>query len=331
MTSPSRFFAALLATLLALAAAGCGRRAPATANGLAPVRLQTDWFPEPEHGGYYQALARGFYAAEGLDVQIIPGGPSSGYLTAVATGRADFGMGNGDDVITAVARGVPVKIVAAEMQHDAQGILYHDEHPIRTVRDLDGKVIMAGPASVWVQFIQKHYGVRFSLRPLAGDLARFMNDPAFLQQCFVTNEPFFARQRGARADAILVSALCPEYDPYRVVFTSTAFLAQHPDVVRRFVRATVRGWEDYLNGDPLPANRLLQQLRPDLPAAFFAYSIGEMRDRNLVLGDAGREERMGLLTRPRLERQIALLHEVGVLDQTVSVDDVATLEFVAPP
>ena len=148
----------LVAASVVLLLGGCGRRAaprPA-ASGLIPVRFQTDWFPEPEHGGYYQARARGFYAAEGLDVQIVPGGPNSGYLTAVATGRADLGMGNGDDVITAAARGVPVKIVAAEMQHDAQGILFHAEHPIRNVRDLDEKIIMAGPASVWVQFIQKH-------------------------------------------------------------------------------------------------------------------------------------------------------------------------------
>ncbi len=319
---------------LALLLGGCGRRAappPSAASGLIPVRFQTDWFPEPEHGGYYQARARGFYAAEGLEVQIVPGGPNAGYLTAVATGRADLGMGNGDDVITAVARGVPVKIVAAEMQHDAQGILFHAEHPIRNVRDLDRKIIMAGPASVWVQFIQKHYGVKFSLRPLAGDLARFMNDPTFLQQCFVTNEPFFARARGARADAVLVSALCPEYDPYRVMFAGTAFLAEHPDVVRRFVRASVRGWEDYLNGDPSPANQRLQQVRPDLPAAFFAYSAAAMKDQHLVLGDPARGERMGRLTRERLEQQIALLREVGVLEKAVAVDDVATLEFVPAP
>ncbi len=324
----------LLPCLLTLAlGAGCARRSaePATANGLVPVRFQTDWFPEPEHGGYYQAQARGFYVAQGLEVRILPGGPNSGYLTAVATGRADLGMGNGDDVITAIARGVPVKIVAAEMQHDAQGILFHDEHPVRTVRDLDGKVIMAGPASVWVEYVQKHYGVRFSLQPLAGDLARFMNDPAFLQQCFVTNEPFFARERGARADAVLVSALCPDYDPYRVIFASRAFLDRHPDVVRRFVRASVEGWEDYLNQDPAPANARLRQLRPDLPPQFLTYCIAQLRDRHLVLGDPGRGERMGLLTRERLARQIALLREVGVLDKPVSVDDVATLEFVTAP
>lgn len=324
---PAFFFGTLLLVT------GCGRKPPAPpAPGTrVAVRFQTDWFPEPEHGGYYQALAQGYYAGEGLDVEILPGGPNSGSLTAVATGRADLGMGNGNDVITAIARGVPVRIVAAEMQHDAQGILFHEEHPIRTVHDLDGRIIMAGPASVWVQLIQQRYGIKFSLHPLAGDLARFMNDRTFLQQCFVTNEPYFARQRGARADAVLVSSLCPDYDPYRVIYAGRSFLAQHPEVVGHFVRASIRGWTDYLTGDPAPAHAMLGRLRPDLPAGFMASSIKAMRDHRLVLGDPARGERMGLLTRERLQRQIALLREMGVLDKSVTVDDVATLEFIPAP
>ncbi|HTX66868.1 MAG TPA: ABC transporter substrate-binding protein [Opitutaceae bacterium] len=328
------FFLGPALSILALTA-GCSHRAAGAdapaAGAPVKIRFQTDWFPEPEHGGYYQALAKGFYAAEGLDVTIVPGGPSSGYLAAVATGRADLGMGNGDDVITAVARGVPVRIVAAEMEHDAQGILFHAAHPVLRVADLDGKVVMAGPGSVWVQVVQKVYGVHFQLLPLAGDLARFMNDPAFIQQCFVTNEPYFARARGADPGAMLTSQLCPEYDPYRVIFVQDDYLAHHPDVVRRFVRASVRGWIDYLTGDPAPAVARLRQLRPDLPADFFPFSLGALRDYQLVLGNPAKGERAGLLTRERLQREIDLLRRVGVLDRPVTVDDVADLEFVPPP
>lgn len=324
----------LIATLLvALLLAGCKKYAagPEVAGAPAKVRFQTDWFPEPEHGGYYQALAKGFYAAEGLDVEILPGGPNSGFLTAVATGRADLGMTNGDDVITAVARGVPVKIVAAEMEHDPQGILFHQANPVRTAKDLDGKIVMAGPASVWVQVVQKRYGVNFKLYPLVGDLARFMNNPTFIQQCFVTNEPYFAERNGAIVGAILVAKICPEYDPYRVIFASNAYLAKHPDVVRRFVRASVKGWVDYVTGDPSPAFIRLSQLRPDLPRDFIGYSIKALQDYRLVRGDAERGERAGLLTQERLQREIDLLREVGVLEKRVTIADVATLKFVPPP
>src|SRR5690242_4218973 len=121
---------------LGLLAGGCSRHTADTiaTSGRIKVRFQTDWYPQPEHGGYYQALAKGLYAAEGLDVEILPGGPNAQVMSSVALGRADLGMTNGDDVIVAIARGVPLKMVAAEMQRDPQGILYHTEQPLRTLQ-----------------------------------------------------------------------------------------------------------------------------------------------------------------------------------------------------
>src|SRR5882672_4031627 len=114
---------ALFAVAVLVVIPGCDKKpepAMAATPSLIKVTFQTDWFPQPEHGGYYQALAKGFYAAEGLDVEILPGGPNAQVMTTVALGRADLGMTNGDDVIVAVARGVPIKMVGAEMQRDAQ-------------------------------------------------------------------------------------------------------------------------------------------------------------------------------------------------------------------
>lgn len=320
----------LLTVLSALILASCARRdaAPPPAPGLVQVRFQTDWFPQPEHGGYYQALAKGYYAEEGLDVEIIPGGPNAQVMTGVATGRAQFGMTNGDDVFVAVSRGVPLKAVAAEMQRDAQGILFHAANPIRDLRDLDGRTVMAGAGSVWIEFVRQKYGVKFNLLPLVGDLSRFMSNENFIQQCFVTNEPFFTGQRGAEVGTLLIAH--PGYEPYRVIFTSDAYLAKHPEIVRKFVRASLRGWTDYLTGDPAPANTLLRSLRPDLPEEFFAYSIVAMKRHQLVLGDPARGERMGQLTRARIETQLKLLRELGVTERDLTVEDVATLDFLPP-
>lgn len=319
----------LFSSVIAAFLAGCGKKAEtaaASATGLVKVRFQTDWFPQPEHGGYYQALAKGYYAAEGLEVEILPGGPNAQVMTGVATGRADLGMTNGDDVIAAVAGGVPIKMVGAEMQRDAQGILFHNEHPLRSLKDLEGKTLMAGAGSRWIQVVQKKMNVKFNLLPLVGDLARFMNDKSFVQQCFVTNEPFFARERGANVGALLIAS--DSYEPYRVMFTGRKFLAEHPDVVARFVRASIKGWNDYLTGDPAPANAILAAKRTDLSPEFMAYSIKAMNDYKLVSGDPAKGEATGQLTAARLQKQIALLQEVGVLDKPVKVEDVATFEFI---
>src|SRR5258708_10680798 len=310
----SKFTRAVCSLLAGLAFTSCGKKAaePALSSALVKVRFQTDWFPQPEHGGYYQALAKGYYAAEGLDVEILPGGPNAQVMTSVAVGRADLGMTNGDDVIVAVARGVPVKMVGAEMQRDPQGILFHAEQPLRSLQDLEGKTLMAGAGSTWIQVVQKKLGVKFNLLPLVGDLARFMNDKTFVQQCFVTNEPFFARQRGADVGALLIAS--DSYEPYRVMFTSRKFLTEHPDVVAKFVRASVKGWVDYLTGDPAPANRLLAAKRNDLSPEFMAYSIKAMNDYQLVTGDPAKGETAGQLTAARLQKQIDLLQAIGVLD-----------------
>lgn len=328
-TSHFRLLSATLGVVVLLCA-GCTKKseAPPAAPGRTKVRFQTDWFPQPEHGGYYQALAQGYYAAEGLDVEILPGGPNAQVMSGVATGRADLGMTNGDDVIVAVARGLPLRIVAAEMQRDAQGVLFHREHPLTSLRDLDGKTVMAGAGSTWLEVVPKKLGIRFNIQPLVGDLARFMNDPQFIQQCFVTNEPYFATQRGANVGALLIANEELGYEPYRVMFASQAYLEVNPEVVRKFVRASLRGWVEYLSGNAEPANALLRKLRPDLPEEFFSYSIRALNEYQLVLGDPQRGEKAGQLRPDRIARQIALLQEVGVLDRPVKLEDVVTFEFL---
>src|ERR1700689_4568437 len=80
-------------------------RHPAKDNGLTKIVFQADWYPQPEHGGFYTALAKGFYKDEGLDVTILALGP---YLDAdrqVSSGRAQFAMQASDHVLEAIANG----------------------------------------------------------------------------------------------------------------------------------------------------------------------------------------------------------------------------------
>ena len=86
----------------------------------APVRLITDWYPQPEHGGFYYALIKGYYREAGLDVEILPGGPNAFPIQRIATKAAEFGMGSTDDVLLANDRGIPIVAVAATLQHDPQ-------------------------------------------------------------------------------------------------------------------------------------------------------------------------------------------------------------------
>ena len=89
--------------------------ATAAEKKAAPFKLtvQLDWVAEPEHGGFYQAAARGFFREEGLDVTLIPGGPGAHVMPSVATGKADIGQADSTNTLLQQAEGLPVVQFAA--------------------------------------------------------------------------------------------------------------------------------------------------------------------------------------------------------------------------
>lgn len=334
--SDARIVSLLLAGLLL---AGCGRPAetaksagdpaPAGEKPLLKVGFQLDWFPAAEHGGHYQALAKNYYREAGLDVTIVPGGPGQSGMQKVALGQIEFAMGRSDDVILAVSHNLPLLIIGAQMQHDPQAILVHDESPVKSFRDLDGKSIMASPGSNWMTFVQAHYGIHFGIFPNDFGLARFMADPNFIQQCFISNEPYYVGQHGVKTRALLIADA--GYDPYRVIFTSQTFAREHPEAVRAFLAASVRGWGDYLHGDPAPAATRIQQENQTQTPGLIAYSIDAMKRYQLVEGNPAKGERIGLITPARLTDMVQTLVQLQVLPAPLPLTDFASFEFLPPP
>lgn len=317
------------AALAAVLAPGCKKSetsAVASADGTVKVALQLDWYPQTEYGGYYQAAERGFYREAGLDVEIVSGGPGLAVKDTVALGRAAFGCTDGNDVIVAIARGLPLVIVGAEMQRNPQGLLFHESHPLQSFADLDGRNLMAGPGNAWVEYLSKSRGAKFGLLPLTTDLTSFLADETMVRQCFVTQEPFFARQSGAKVGTLLIAN--SGYAPYRVLYTSREFLAKNPEVVRKFVAATARGFDDLLDGDPAPAFAALAKANKVMTPDVMQFSHGALKSLRLVQGRAADGERTGLITRERIAAQVKILTDLGQLPKPLTVDDVAVFDFL---
>jgi NitT/TauT family transport system substrate-binding protein len=183
---------------LALFVNGCQGRQQPTANGLTPVRLQLDWYPQPEHGGFYAAQSLGSYKAEGLDVTILPLPQYGSVAQLVSTGKADFGLGSSDQILEWDSNGLPLLAVAATMQHDPQAVMVHKDSSIRTFNDLEGHTVAAQPGAVWLKFVISRFHLHNVRQiPATLSIANFLADPGYVQQIFITSEPFFARQAGA--------------------------------------------------------------------------------------------------------------------------------------
>lgn len=295
--------------------AGCGKAGqpePAGQRALEPVVLQTDWFAQPEHGGFYQALARGFYEEVGLAVTIQPGGPNAMTTQQVLRGRAHFAMNRADTIYGLAARGVPVVMVMATLQHDAQGILLHDSNPIRTFKELDRQRVMAVPGLMWVRWLERKYGIELTIIPHDFGMERFLRNPLFIQQCLITNEPYFAEQEGVKTRVLVLRD--SGFDPYHGIYAHEDLVSARPDLVERFVAASIRGWRDFILGDPAPAFALIAEANPKMTPSFMAFSHGVLKSTGLVTGDDPSGNRIGHLDPARMQAMIEELLALDLVD-----------------
>lgn len=288
--------------------------------GLTKIVLQTDWYAQPEHGGFYQAVAEGYYEEEGLEVEILPGGPNALAAQRIAQGQAQFAIGRSDEVIIGSERGIELVMIGALMQKDPQAIMFHEESGIETLADLDGRSVMAGPGSAFIEILKLKYGIDFSVIPLDYGMSRFLADKQFVQQCFITNEPFYVSREGANVKTILLSE--SGFNPYRVWYTSKSYLRRNPEIVAAFHRASIRGWQDYLFGDRSRANAMIAERNPKMDTEFMEYVHQSLIENNLVTGDSGSPEDIGRITRERVQEQLDQLYEIDMLSEPKSVDDV---------
>ncbi len=316
----------IIALLCAAAFSALGCRHSAVESGLTKITLQADWYPQPEHGGFYTALVKGYYRDEGLDLTIQPGGPYVSVDQQVASGTAQFGMGSSDTTLEAIADGQPIVAVAATMQRDPQGIMVRKDSPIRTFADLNGHTVAVKPGSTWFEYVVKRYQLN-NVReiPAMMNVANFVADPKYIQQAFATSEPFFAHQAGVETRVLLASDA--GYKPYRVMFTTRSYLEQHPDVVAKFVRASLKGWKDYLN-DPAPAHAAIAKLNPALNAAWMQFSWQELRDGHFVTGDDPSGAQLGEFDPKRWTSMYEQLVDLKVIDKPFDPSTAYTLQFL---
>ncbi len=270
--------------LLLTAALALGLAAPAMA--LDKVRFVTDWKAQAEHGGFYQAKAKGYYEEEGLDVEIIQGGASVNVPLLLGSEQVEFGIGSNSFIpLNMAAEGVPAVAVAAIFQKDPQVLITHPRDDVKSIADMKGKPIMISDAAAgayWI-WLKATFGFDDSqIRKYTYNLAPFLTDETAIQQGYITSEPYQIEKEGGFKPQLFLLA-DEAYPSYANLILATDKIAmERPLLVAKFVRASIRGWVDYLTGDPTPGNALIKADNPEMTDDVLASAIAKMNEYKLV-------------------------------------------------
>lgn len=286
------FALSIAAALLLGGAAQAGER----------VVFGTDWRAQAEHGGFYQALAKGFYKARGLEVTIRQGGPQINHAQLLAAGRVDFSLSSNSFIaLNFVRESIPMVAVAAIFQKDPQVLIAHPGQGHDSLAALRGKPIYIGSdtrVGSWL-FLKARFGYSDAqIRPYTFSIAPFLIDKSAIQQGYLGSEPFLIEQQGIRPVVHLLADA--GYRSYgALIQTSRRLTREKPAAVRAFVAASVAGWRDYLHGDPSPANALIKRDNPEMTDALLAYGRGKMNAYGIVESGDARAGGIGAMSEAR--------------------------------
>jgi NitT/TauT family transport system substrate-binding protein len=295
------------------------------------VSFGTDWKAQAEHGGFYQALATGIYAKHGLDVTLRQGGPQVNHAQLLAAGRLDFNMApDSFGALNFARENIPMVAVAALFQKDPKVLIAHAGQGNDTLESLKGKPIMIGSdtrVGAWA-FLRAKFGYTDDqIRPYTFSVAPFLADKKAVQQGYLSSEPFTIESQGEKPLVMLLAD--HGYSSYAAIIqTSAKLVAENPDLVQRFVDASIEGWYSYIYGDPAPANALIKRDNPEMTDALLAYGRGKLKEYGVVDSGDSLESGIGAMTDARWQSFYEMMAGEGLYPKDMDWRKAYTLRFV---
>jgi NitT/TauT family transport system substrate-binding protein len=304
---------------------------PAATGELTKISYGTNWYAQAEHGGFYQAVATGIYRDHGLDVTVKMGGPQVNGTQLLMGGAVDFFMGYGSDAIKAVQEGIPKITVASIFQKDPQILMAHPDSGAKLLTDLQGKptfISSAANVTFW-PFLKARFGfVDAQKRPYNFNPGPFLADKSSVQQGYLSSEPLAIRKEGG-FDPIVFLLADFGYNPYSTTIECKRELVEkNPDLVQRFVDASIKGWYSYLNEDPAPANELIKKDNPEMTDEQIQYGIEKMKEYGIVVSGDAESLGIGAMTDARWKSFFDTMVSENVFDPSVDYQQAYTLQFV---
>ena len=319
---------ALTAALLA----ACAVLAPAAAQTLDKVSFGTNWVAEAEHGGFFQAVADGTYKNYGLDVTIVPGGPNENNRMLLIAGKLDFFMSaNSLQSFDAVANNVPLVAVAAMFQKDPQVLLYHPEAKVTKLEDLKPLTLFVSKEGVttYFQWLKSEYGFSESkVKPYTFNPQPFIVNKQSAMQGYVTSEPYAVEKAANFKPGVILLADYGFNTYSTLIETRRELVDKKPDLVQRFVDASVIGWYRYIYGDNSAGNAMIKKLNPEMTDELLAYSVSKMKEYGIVDSGDSLKNGIGAMTDERMASFFDKMVRAGVVKSTIDYRQSYTLRFV---
>lgn len=301
------------------------------AQSLDRVSFHTNWRAQAEQGGYYQAVAAGIYRRHGLEVDLRQGGPQIDPVRLMLTARVDLIMSNGFQALTYVRENVPALTIAAMMQKDPQVLMTHAGNGINSFEDMRGKPILVGSGGrvTYWPFLKSRFGFTDDqVRPYTFNLQPFLLDRMAIQQGFLSSEPLSAIQAGATPRVFLIADA--GYENYQTTIdVHRSFVDNRPEVLQRFVSASIEGWSQYMQGqDIAAANRLIMRDNPEMTEERILYAIRVMNENGIVMSGDATTLGIGAMTDARWERFYNTMRDAGVYPAGLDFKRAYSLRFV---
>jgi NitT/TauT family transport system substrate-binding protein len=316
--------AGLMVVLMAISSA-------AAQTALDKVSFGTNWVPEAEHGGFFQALADGTYKSYGLDVTIVPGGPNENNRMLLIAGKIDFFMSaNTLQSFDAAANNVPLVAVAAIFQKDPQVFVTHPESKVTKLEDLKPLTLFVSKEGIptYFQWLKFEYGFsEEKVKPYTFNAQPFLADRQSAMQGYVTSEPF-AIEKSAKFKPGVILLADYGFNTYSTLIeTRRDLVDKKPDLVQRFVDASIVGWYHYLYGDNAPGNAMIKNLNPEMTDELLAYSVAKMKEYGIVDSGDTLRDGIGAMTDARVASFFDKMVRAGVVRNDIDFRKTYTLRF----
>ena len=294
-----------------------------------PVTIQLNWVTNVQFAGVLLAKERGWYEEAGIDLTVRGWKKGVSAVDEVIDGKIQIGMTGGDVIIRARAEDKAVRAIGVQFQKSPICMLSKKERGIKTPQQLAGKKVGIGSpkSELMAKVVLANQGLKFEdITPvrIGWDIRPLVNDEIDVFPAFMNNEPLTMKEKGYETNVI--PAFKHGYDFYSgVYFVTDTMIRKQPDLIRKFLDATLRGWRDAFKDPAGTATLIVEKY---YPKGSVSQQTESLKVFKLLATIGVGENLIGYMESPFWQKGIDILHKFKQIDRKIPAEDIFTSKFL---